>query len=35
MDGVFFELPVGLSQQGNIYKNVELLRTNGVAEKVF
>lgn len=35
MDTMFFELPVGLNHAGEVYKNVELLRTNGVAEKVF
>lgn len=34
MDGLFFELPVGLYFNGEIHKNVELLRTNGVAEKI-
>lgn len=35
MDGLTFELPVGLSLNGDTHKNVELLETNGVAEKVF
>lgn len=35
MDGLFFELPVGLQMSGEVHKNVELLSTNGVAEKVF
>lgn len=29
-----FELPVGLEINGETYKNVELLKTNGVAEKI-
>jgi hypothetical protein len=35
MEGLFFELPVGLHLNGEIHKDVELLRTNGVAEKIF
>lgn len=35
MDGLFFELPVGLRINGEAYKEVELLKTNGVAEKIF
>lgn len=35
MDGLFFELPIGLQINGEVFKDVELLRTNGVAEKVF
>ena len=35
MDGLFFELPVGLRINGEVHKDVELLKTNGVAEKVF
>lgn len=35
MDGLFFELPVGLRLNGEVHKTVELLRTNGVAEKIF
>lgn len=35
MDSLFFELPVGLRLNGEVHKDVELLRTNGVAEKVF
>ena len=35
MDSLFFELPTGLRLNGEVHKNVELLKTNGVAEKVF
>lgn len=35
MKELSFELPVGLTLRGENYKNVELLRTNGVAEKIF
>lgn len=35
MEGLFFELPVGLHLYGEIHKEVELLKTNGVAEKIF
>lgn len=35
MDGLFFELPTGLRINGEVYKDVELLKTNGVAEKIF
>ena len=35
MDGLHFELPVGLRINGEVYKDVELLKTNGVAEKIF
>jgi hypothetical protein len=35
MEGLHFELPVGLHYNGEIHKDVELLNTNGVAEKVF
>lgn len=35
MKNYFFELPVGLSVNGETHRNVELLRTNGIAEKVF
>ena len=35
MDGLFFELPVGLRMNGEVHKEVELLKTNGVAEKIF
>lgn len=35
MDGLFFELPVGLRINGEVHKDVELLKTNGVAEKIF
>lgn len=35
MEGLFFELPVGLRFNGEVHKEVELLKTNGVAEKVF
>lgn len=35
MDGLFFELPVGLRINGEVHKEVELLKTNGVAEKIF
>lgn len=35
MDSLHFELPVGLNLNGEVYKNVELLKTNGVAEKIF
>lgn len=32
---MFFELPVGLRINGEVHKEVELLKTNGVAEKIF
>lgn len=35
MESLSFELPVGLKINGEVHKNVELLKTNGVAEKVF
>ena len=35
MEGLFFELPVGLRVNGEVHKDVELLKTNGVAEKIF
>ena len=35
MEGLFFELPVGLRMNGEVHKEVELLKTNGVAEKIF
>ena len=35
MENLFFELPVGLRINGEIHTNVELLSTNGVAEKIF
>lgn len=35
MDGLFFDLPVGLRINGEVHKEVELLKTNGVAEKIF
>lgn len=35
MEGLFFELPVGLRVNGEVHKEVELLKTNGVAEKIF
>ena len=35
MESLHFELPVGLSLNGETHKAVELLYTNGVAEKVF
>lgn len=35
MDSLFFELPTGLRLNGEVYKDVELLKTNGVAEKIF
>lgn len=35
MEGLYFELPVGLRINGEAHKNVELLKTNGVAEKIF
>lgn len=35
MDGLFFELPTGLRINGEVHKEVELLKTNGVAEKIF
>lgn len=34
MKDLFFELPVGLHLNGEVHKDVELLRTNGVAEKI-
>ena len=35
MDGLFFDLPVGLRINGEVHKEVELLKTNCVAEKIF
>lgn len=35
MEGLFFELPTGLRIHGEVHKDVELLKTNGVAEKIF
>lgn len=35
MESLYFELPIGLRINGEVHKNVELLKTNGVAEKVF
>ena len=36
MDSLIFDLPIGLqTASGDAIKTVELLRTNGVAEKVF
>ena len=35
MEGLYFELPIGLRVNGETHKNVELLKTNGVAEKIF
>lgn len=35
MNGLYFELPIGLRINGESHKNVELLKTNGVAEKIF
>lgn len=35
MESLSFELPVGLRINGEVHKNVELLKTNGVAEKIF
>lgn len=35
MNGLYFELPIGLRLNGEVYKDVELLKTNGVAEKIF
>lgn len=35
MEGLFFELPIGLRVNGETHKEVELLKTNGVAEKIF
>ena len=35
MDGLYFELPIGLRVNGEAHRNVELLKTNGVAEKIF
>ena len=35
MESLNFEIPVGLRLNGEVYKNVELLKTNGVAEKIF
>ena len=35
MDSLIFDLPIGLRSGGDVLKEVELLRTNGVAEKVF
>ena len=34
-EGLNFELPVGLRINGEVHKDVELLKTNGVAEKIF
>lgn len=35
MEGLNFELPVGLRINGEVHKDVELLKTNGVAERIF
>lgn len=35
MEKLFFELPVGLRINGDVHTEVELLKTNGVAEKIF
>ena len=35
MKELSFEIPVGLHINGDVHKNVELLKTNGVAEKIF
>lgn len=35
MEGLNFELPIGLHMGGEVHKEVELLKTNGVAEKIF
>ena len=35
MEGLHFELPIGLHLNGEVHKEVELLKTNGVAEKIF
>lgn len=35
MKGLTFEIPVGLHMGGEVHKDVELLKTNGVAEKIF
>lgn len=35
MEGLFFELPVGFRINNEVHKDVELLKTNGVAEKIF
>lgn len=35
MENLFFELPIGLHINGEVHKDVELLKTNGVAEKIF
>lgn len=35
MKDLYFELPVGLRLNGEVHKDVELLKTNGVAEKIF
>jgi hypothetical protein len=35
MEGLIFELPIGLNFNGETHKEVELLTTNGVAEKIF
>lgn len=32
---MYFELPAGLKLNGEVHKEVELLKTNGVAEKIF
>ena len=35
MEKMFFELPIGLRLNGEVHNEVELLKTNGVAEKIF
>lgn len=35
MKELFFELPIGLTLNGETHREVELLKTNGIAEKVF
>ena len=35
MKELYFVLPVGLRLNGEVHKDVELLKTNGVAEKIF
>ena len=35
MESLNFELPVGLDIRGEVHKTVELLETNGIAERVF
>lgn len=35
MKELTFEIPVGLRINGDVHKDVELLKTNGVAEKIF